>query len=227
MNRVLRRPTNPDDGPREKLDRLGARALGDNELLAVLLGGGPADTGSLGLADAVLAAAGGLHGLLRSSREELLRIRGLGLARATQVLAALELGRRGIARRSPDRVCLGAPRDAARFLMPEYSARPVEQVGLVLLDTRHRVLRTAVVAVGSVDSASVQPRDVFRQAMLASATALVLFHNHPSGDPRPSAEDVDLTRRMVAAGDLVGISLLDHIVLGDGRYCSMREAGYL
>jgi DNA repair protein RadC len=216
-----------EDRPREKLGRLGAPALGDNELLAIVIGGGTSGSSALGLADTVLGASGGLHGLLRIGRDDLVRIKGLGAARAAQVMAAVELGRRVLSRRPAERQLLAGPRDAALYLMPEYSARPVEQFGLVLLDTRHRVLRTSVLAVGSLDGAPVQPREVFRHALLASAAAVVLFHNHPSGDPQPSAQDVDLTRRMAAAGLLMGVSVVDHVVLGDGRYCSMKEAGYL
>jgi DNA repair protein RadC len=218
---------NPDDRPREKLGRLGASTLGDDELLAIVIGGGTAGASALGLAGTVLHVVGGLHGLLRTSRDDLLRVKGLGQARAAQVLAAVEIGRRVLAVRPAERVQITSPRDAARYLMPEYSARPVEQFGVVLLDTRHRVLRTSILSVGSLDGTSIQPREVFRQALLASAAALVLFHNHPSGDPGPSRDDVDLTKRLVAAGHLMGVSVIDHVVLGDGRYCSLKESGYL
>jgi DNA repair protein RadC len=216
-----------DDRPREKLGRIGASALGDDELLAIVIGGGTAGTSALGLAATLLATAGGLHGLLRTSRDDLLRVKGFGEARAAQVLAALEIGRRVLASRPSERLQITCPRDAAHFLMPEFSARPVEQFGLLLLDTRHRVIRTAVLTVGSLDGTAVQPREVFRYALVASAAAVVMFHNHPSGDPQPSGEDVELTRRMVAAGQLMGIQVIDHVVLGDGRYCSLKESGYL
>jgi DNA repair protein RadC len=216
-----------DDRPREKLGRLGASALGDDELLAIVIGGGTAGTSALGLASALLSAAGGLHGLVRTSRDDLLRLAGFGEARAAQVLAALEIGRRVLARRPAERCQIASPRDAAHYLMPEFSARPVEQFGLLMLDTRHRVIRTAVLTVGSLDGTAVQPREVFRQALIATAAAVVMFHNHPSGDPQPSGEDVELTRRMVAAGRLMGIEVIDHVVLGDGRYCSLKESGYL
>ncbi len=217
----------PEDRPREKLGRLGAAALGDEELLAVVIGGGSVGASAMGLAHGLLGAFGGLHGLLRASRDDLLRMRGLGEARAAQVMAALEIGRRVLAARPAERPQITSPRDAAHFLMPEYSARPVEQFGLLMLDSRHRVLRTSVLTVGTLDCAAVQPRDVFRQALLASAAAVVMFHNHPSGDPQPSGEDIELTRRTVAAGELMGIRVVDHVVLGDGRYCSLKESGYL
>ena len=215
------------DRPREKLGRLGPSALGDEELLAAVIGSGSAGASAVSLAHALLVAFGGLHGLLRATRDDLLRMKGLGDARAAQVLAALEIGRRVLTVRPAERLQIVSPRDAAHFLMPEYSARPVEQFGLLMLDTRHRVLRTSILTVGTLDCASVQPREVVRHALLASAAAVVMFHNHPSGDPQPSGEDVELTRRMVAAGELMGIHVIDHVVLGDGRYCSLKESGYL
>jgi DNA repair protein RadC len=227
---VHRPPVNivcPEDRPREKIGRLGAAALGDEELLAAVIGSGSAGASAMGLAHGLLAAFGGLHGLLRASRDDLLRMRGLGEARAAQVMAALEIGRRVLAARPAERLQITSPRDAAHFLMPEYSARAVEQFGLLMLDTRHRVLRTTVLTVGTLDCAAAQPREVFRQALLASAAAVVMFHNHPSGDPQPSGEDIELTRRMVAAGELMGVRVVDHVVLGDGRYCSLKESGYL
>jgi DNA repair protein RadC len=227
MSRSSAATVRRDDRPREKLGRIGASALGDDELLAIVIGGGTAGTSALGLATTLLAAAGGLHGLLRTGRDDLLRVKGFGQARAAQVLAAVEIGRRVLASQPGERLQITSPRDAAHFLMPEFSARPVEQFGLLMLDTRHRVIRTAVLTVGSLDGTAVQPREVFRQALIASAAAVVMFHNHPTGDPQPSAEDVELTRRMVAAGQLMGIQVIDHAVLGDGRYCSLKESGYL
>jgi DNA repair protein RadC len=159
------------------------------------------------------------------AREDLVGIRGFGEARAAQVLAAIELGRRVLARKAPERVQLLCPRDAAEYLLPEYGSRPVEQFGVVLLDTKHRVIRALVLSVGSLDSTTIQPRDVFRHAMLASAAAVVLFHNHPSGDPEPSRDDITVTLRMAAAGELMGVNVVDHVVLGDGRYSSMKESG--
>lgn len=215
----------PDDRPREKLGRMGPSGLGDNELLAIVIGAGTSEASALGLANTMLSSAGGLRGLLRVAREDLLGIHGVGEARAAQVLAAIELGRRVLTQRPAERVRFTCPRDAAEYLLPEYGSRPVEQFGIVLLDTRHRVIRALVLSVGSLDSTTVQPREVFRQAMLASASAVVLFHNHPSGDPEPSHDDVALTVRMATAGELMGVSVIDHVVLGDGRYCSLKESG--
>jgi DNA repair protein RadC len=124
-------------------------------------------------------------------------------------------------------VQLRTPRDAAAYLLPAFGSRPTEQFGVVLLDAKHRVVRTAIVAAGTLNTTVVQPRDVFREAMLGAAAAVVVFHNHPSGDPTPSPDDVELTRRLAAAGALMGIDLVDHIVLGDVRYCSFKEMGKL
>jgi DNA repair protein RadC len=217
----------PHDRPREKLLRLGPAALGDNELLAIVIGSGTRQVDALGVANTLLETSGGLAALARERHDGLRRVKGLGTVKATQVQAAIELGRRSLAHRSPKRVQLLTPGAVAAYLMPEYGARPVEQFGVVLLDTKHRVLRTAVVGVGSLDSAPVQPRDVFREATAAGAAAVVLFHNHPSGDPVPSRDDFELTGRMAGAGALLGIDVLDHLVLGDGRYFSFKENGRL
>src|SRR5262249_28759546 len=141
--------------------------------------------------------------------------------------ASVELGRRTLSSASTDRTQLRTPRDAAEYLLPMFGARPVEQFGIVLLDTKHRVLRTTVVATGTLNSTIVHPGDVVGEAILGSRAAIVSFHNHPSGDPSPSADDVELTRRLAAAGVLMGIDLVDHLVLGESRYCSFREMGRL
>jgi DNA repair protein RadC len=215
----------PHDRPREKLQRHGAGALGDNELLAIVLGHGGARASALDLANAVLGAAGGVHGLVRARHDELRATGGIGGARAAQILAAIELGRRTLTRAARERAQLTTPRSVAEFLLPDYGNRPVEQFGVVLLDTKHRVLRTIVLSIGTVDASIVHPREVFGAAAAAGAAALVLFHNHPSGDPRPSADDVALTRRLVAAGVLMGIEVIDHVILADVRYSSFKEEG--
>ena len=216
-----------DDRPREKLLRHSAASLGDNELLALVIGQGSRRAGALSVANSLLAAHGGLHGLVRCAPDDLSRVAGIGKARAVQILAALELGRRTLTRGSGVRVQLRNAREAAAYLLPRYGWRPVEQFGVVLLDSRHRVTRTTVLVSGTLNTSIVEPREVFREAALGGAAAIVAFHNHPSGDPSPSPEDVELTRRLAAAGVLMGIDLLDHIVLGDARYCSLKELGQL
>jgi DNA repair protein RadC len=217
----------PDDRPREKLSRHGVAALGDNELVALVIGNGSRHKDALSVANELLAAHGGLHGLTRSTCDDLARVSGIGRARAAQIVGAIELGRRTLARAPSERLRINAPHEAAAYLMPRFGSRGLEQFGIVLLDSKHRVLRTTVLAVGTLNSSIVEPRDVFREAALGGATSIVVFHSHPSGDPTPSPEDVDLTRRLAAAGVLMGIDVVDHVVLGDARYCSFRETGQL
>ena len=214
----------PDDRPREKLRRHGVAALGDNELIALVIGHGSRGGDALAVANTLLAAHGGLHGLTRCSADECRRTPGIGTTRAAQIVAAVELGRRTLARPASARLQIRTAGDAAAYLMPRYGGREIEQFGIVLLDTKHRVLRTAVLASGTLNSTIVQPRDVYRAATAGGAAAIVVFHNHPSGDPTPSPEDVDLTRRLAAAGALLGIDLVDHLILGDRKYWSFNES---
>ena len=217
----------PHDRPREKLERVGVGGLGDNELLAIILGHGLPRSGALELANSVLDAVGGLHGLARASTDDLRRVPGIGGARAAQLIAAVEAGRRTLLRARRDRQQVMSARDVAEFLVPQFGTRPVEQFGVVLLDTKHRILRTTLLSVGTLDASIVHPREVFRAAASAGAAALVLFHNHPSGDPTPSEDDVVLTRRMLRAGDVMGISVLDHVIVAENRFCSLKERGDL
>jgi DNA repair protein RadC len=215
------------DRPREKLVRVGADALGDNELVAVVLGLGQRARSALDLANAVLDDVGGLHRLARASHDALCRVPGIGAAQAARLLAAVELGRRTLLQPPVDRPQLRSPRDTAGYLLPRFSARPVEHFGLVLLDVRCRVIRTALLSVGTIDATTVHPREVFREATVAGASSVVLFHNHPSGDPAPSPDDVRLTARLVRAGEVMGIDVIDHLILADDRYYSFRESGGL
>ena len=213
------------DRPREKLARSGACALGDNELVAIVLGQGQPRASALDLANTLLARVGGMAGLARAAHDELTRIAGIGAARAAQVLAAVELGRRTMTHTVGHRAQMTTPRVVADYLMPQYGNRRVEQFGVLLLDTKRRVLRSTILSVGTLDASIVHPREIFREAVAGGAAAIVLFHNHPSGDPEPSREDTRLTERLIAAGALMGIDVIDHIILGDARYFSYRERG--
>jgi DNA repair protein RadC len=217
----------PYDRPREKFERLGPAGLGDNELLALVLGSGSRGRNALDLANDLIHEVGGLHGFMRVTAGDLRRVGGVGRARATQVLAAIELGRRTLARGAAERPNLRSPAQLATHLMPQYGAGAVEQFGIVMLDSKSRLIRIRLVATGTVDSAVVHPREVFREAAAASAAAIVLFHNHPSGDPTPSEDDLILTNRMVNAGIVMGIDVVDHIILGERRYCSLLETGMM
>jgi DNA repair protein RadC len=220
-------PHSTDDRPREKLERSGVSGLGDNELLAVLIGHGTARLDALAIANEILAAAGGTVGLTRLSRDDLAAVPGVGAALASRIQAGVEIGRRTLASPPPPRSRLRTPRELAMSLLPRYGASPVERFGVVLLDARHRLIRTRLLSTGSVDASVAHPRDIFREAVAAGASAVVLFHNHPSGDPMPSDEDLNLTRRLAAAGLVVGVDVVDHLILADMQYCSMKEAGIL
>ena len=217
----------PHDRPREKLERIGPAGLGDNELLAIVLGHGDPRTSALELANAALGAVGGLAGLARASTDDLRAVPGIGAARASQLLAAVEIGRRTLLRRREERPQILTALDAAKLVVPQYGSLPVEQFGVLLLDTKHRLVRMTRVSVGTLDASVVHPREVFRAAVAANAAAIVLFHNHPSGDPAPSDDDVALTKRLIRAGDLMGISVLDHVIVAENSYASLRERGDL
>ena len=214
------------DRPREKMQRLGVAALGDNELVAIIIGSGSRECGALELANRLLERAGGLHGLTRTVPGELC-VPGVGAVRAAQVAAAVELGRRTLVRTALERPRYQTPQQLACYLLPQYGAASVEQFGIVMLDTKHRVIRVKLVAIGSLDAAVVHPREVFREATAVSASAIVLFHNHPSGDPTPSDDDLLLTGRMLRAGEIMGIDVIDHLILAEQRYYSLVEAGKL
>jgi DNA repair protein RadC len=207
----------------EKLGDLGPRYLDDNELLAIIVGGRRRQLRPLALANRVLAEAAGIHGLKRASSEELQRIRGVDIATAAQVLGAIELGRRTLTQR-PKRLRLRTPREMAAYLLPRFGNDRVEQFGIIMLDARRAVLKATAVSRGIVDGCLVHPREVFREAILRGATAMVPFHNHPSGDPSPTVHDEKITFRLLMAGDIIGIAVVDHIILGDATYFSFREA---
>jgi DNA repair protein RadC len=214
-----------EDRPRERLLRHGAGALSNRELLAVVLGTGTRGASALDVASALLDS--GLRGLAARGVAELEAERGLGRAKAARVAATLELGARLASEGRGASPSFRTPSESARYLLPRYGARPVETFGILTLDVRHRLKREAVISVGCLTSSLVHPREVFQEAVVARAAALVLFHNHPSGDPEPSAEDIALTRRLVSAGTLMGIEVLDHLVLGAGRHVSLKERGLL
>jgi len=217
----------PHDRPREKLERLGVSALGDNELVALVLGTGSRNGDALVLANRLIAHVGGVHGFARLDLGRLRGLSGVGPARAAQIVAAVELGRRTLVRGLVERPRLASPREMAAYLLPQYGGSAVEQFGLVMLDTKHRIIRIKIVSSGSLDTTIVHPREVFREAAAASAAAIVLFHNHPSGDPTPSADDLLLTTRMISAGAIMGIDVVDHLILADQQYFSLLEAGRL
>lgn len=211
------------DRPREKLQRLGASALGDHELVAVLLGSGVRARDALSVALQLLVTADGISGLARMTPERLVRVPGVGPSRALRLVAAMEIGRRALAGPRVARPRLPTPAAVGAYLLPDHSGHREERFGALLLDTKHRALRVVTLAQGTLNASLVHPREVFRAATEHSAAAVVLFHNHPSGDPSPSIDDLQLTRRLVEAGELMGIDVVDHIVLGDGCWQSVRD----
>ena len=214
------------DRPREKLARVGAEALGDNELIALLLGAGTRSRGALLVAQDVLQAAGQAQGLGRIGLDELCRVPGVGHSRAARLLAAVELGRRTLFADHRERPQMLSAKDVVDYLAPRYAGFAVERFGVMLLDQKQRVIRSLILSTGTVESSVSHPRDLFRVAMLASASFVVAFHNHPSGDSTPSVDDRHVTKRLYAAGELIGIALMDHIILGDKQHFSFRSEGF-
>jgi len=214
--------------PRERLGAMGAGALSIRELIAILVGSGTEGRSAVDVAAAVLHSAGGsLRRLASAHTAELQAVPGVGPAVAARLSAALELGRR-LAREGPvERLRIQGPRDVYDLCAPALRDLRQEEFRVLLLNTQHAVTRELVVTRGTLDTSLVHPREVFRSAITESAAAVVLVHNHPSGDPAPSQEDREVTRQLRDAGRIVGIPVLDHIVIGDGRYVSFVESGLM
>jgi DNA repair protein RadC len=212
------------DRPRERLEALGAEALSDAELLALLLRTGGRGADALAVASRLLAVHGGLSALARAGGRDLASTAGIGPAKSATLRASLELGRRLAARRLEAGRPIRGPADVFRHFHPHLRHAEQERFLVVLLDGRHRVLRQELVSQGTLTASLVHPREVFRPALRESAAALVLVHNHPSGDPTPSREDREITERLMRAGEILGIPVLDHVVVAERGYCSLRES---
>lgn len=213
--------------PRERLLQEGAGALSEIELLAILLGTGSPENTVLELASLILARFGSLRLLVDATVEELSEIKGVGLAKASQVKAALELARRLSRFTSRPRPVISSPADAAELVMEEMRHLDREHFRALLLNTRNQVVANDEVSIGTLNTSSVHPRELFRNAIKRSAASLVLVHNHPSGDATPSKEDLDVTRRLCEAGRIIGIEVLDHIIIGDNRFTSFKAEGLI
>lgn len=213
-----------NDRPREKMAANGAATLTDAELIAILLRTGTAEKSAIDIAGE-LTADGGLYKHLAgiTRLHELTNIKGLGQAKAATVLAALEIGRRIASAKPIEKIHFSCPQDAAEFLMPRLRYAAKEQFVVVLLNGRNKVIGTELVSEGSLSNSIVHPREVFAPALLKHAAAIMVAHNHPSGDPKPSNEDRDITNMLVRSGKVLGVPLLDHLIIGDGTYYSFLE----
>jgi len=216
------------DRPRERLVDLGSHALSTAELLAIVLGTGARGRSALRLGEDILSAAqGSLRRLAARPVAELTTHTGVGRARAVVVHAALELGRRMAAENRDEGTPIRSPRDVVAVFASRLEDLPVEEFHVAVLDAQHRLERDVTVTRGILNSSLVHPREVFREAIAERAAAIILIHNHPSGDPSPSADDRNVTDQLVAAGRLLDIPVHDHVIIGRGRYTSFAEAGLL
>ena len=213
------------DRPRERLLKVGERAVSTAELLAIILRSGVPGENVLRLAERLLNTFKDLSGLARASITELTAVKGVGPAKAVEIKAALELGRRLTATQPQERPKVSSPGDAANLLMSEMMFLEQEHLRVILLDTRNTVLATPTIYVGSLNTSVVRIGELFRAAIKENAAAVIVAHNHPSGDPSPSPEDVHVTRQLVKAGQLLDISVLDHLVIGHQRFVSLKERG--
>lgn len=214
-----------DERPRERLARNGPEGLNKAELLAILLRVGVEGMSAVELGAQILHDLGDLHGIQKASIAEMCKIRGLGPAKAAQLKAAIELGRRLSLEAPQLSGAISSPADAVELVRYEMQGLVQEELRVILLDTRNRVIAVVPVYKGSLNSSMVRVGELFREAIQRSAASIIIVHNHPSGDPAPSPEDAALTRAAVQAGKLMDIEVLDHLVIGQGSYVSMKEKG--
>lgn len=218
----------PEDlKPRERLHQLGSEALSNKEILAIILRTGSKGENVLELAERILTETGGIRGLAKLAVHELKQVHGIGSAKAAQVKAALELGRRTVCSDPAAKPVVNTPEDVADLVMEEMRDLEREHFKVMHLSTRNSVLGISSVSVGTLNSSIVHPRECFKEAIRRNANAVILLHNHPSGDPAPSREDLDITRRLVEGGRILGIEVLDHVIIGDKRFISLKEQGII
>lgn len=211
--------------PRERLAKQGPGSLKTSELLAILFRTGTRRQNAVEIAERLLADFGSISALSRATTDELRKCAGIGEVKAIEIQAAFELGRRLKAEQNFKNPAIKSASDVARLMMPEMQTLDREHFKILLLNTKNYVTQVHTVSVGSLNASVVHPRECFRPAIAAQAAAVILVHNHPSGDPEPSVEDINLTRRLIAAGDLLGIKVLDHVIIGLGKYASVMDKG--
>jgi DNA repair protein RadC len=212
--------------PRERLQKLGVEALSAQEILAVILGRGVAGESVMVTAQRLLSQFGSLKGIASASVEELSQVKGIGLAKAAQIKAAFELSNRlgGYTEASEGQI-VKTPEDVASLVRGRLRGKKKEHFLALLLDTRNQLIKVAEISIGSLDASIVHPREVYKEAISASAASVIFVHNHPSGDPTASEDDIRLTKRLAEAGEIVGIDVLDHIIIGDEKYFSLKREG--
>jgi len=205
----------------------GPQALTTAELLAILIRVGNQERSAISLGEHLLAEFGSINEVAAASVEQLSVVKGIGEAKAAQIKAAIEFGKRVSLFGSSDRPTINTPQDAANLVISDLRYLKKETLKSILVDTKSRVIAVKTVSIGDLTSSIVHPREVFKDAVLASAASVIVAHNHPSGDPTPSVEDVTITRRLMSAGEILGIELLDHLVVGDGNFVSLKERGLI
>lgn len=216
-----------DERPRERFIKHGPESLSNQELLAILLRTGTKAESVLQLAQRLIKEFEGLRMLKDATLEELTQIKGIGEAKAIQILAAVELGKRINSLSNEERYSIRSPEDGANYVMEEMRFLNQEHFVCLYLNTKNQVIHKQTVFIGSLNASIVHPREVFREAFRRSAASIICIHNHPSGDPTPSREDIEVTRRLKECGRMIGIEILDHIIIGDKRFVSLKEKGYL
>lgn len=216
-----------DERPRERLVKYGAAVLSNAELLAIILRVGTQEYSAIGLAQHMLGKFDGLKGIATATIEGLSSIKGLGTAKAAQIQAMVELGKRIAESEGGTRPAIRSPKDAADLLMPKLRFETKEHFMGIFLNTKNEVLKINTITIGSLDASLITPRELFREAISMSSASVIIAHNHPSGDPSPSREDIDVSKRLVQAGQMIGIEVLDHVIIGDGRWVSLKERGLM
>lgn len=212
-----------EERPMEKLSSRGVQALSDEELLAIIIGTGTREKNAIELAESLLRNMRERPWLLKATIEDLQAMPGIGLAKACRIVAGLQLGKRLTEQRNFQAISLNNPKTVANYFSAVYLTEDREMFCCVLLDTKNRPIANHIVSIGTLNTTLVHPREVFRPAIRASANAIILSHNHPSGDPEPSKEDILITKRLVEVGEIVGINVLDHVIVGDKNFVSLKQ----
>lgn len=215
------------DRPRERLIRQGADSLSNQELIAILLRTGTKQESVLVLANRILSSFDKIQDLKYATIEEMMQVKGVGKAKAVQLLAAAEIGKRLYRKHSEGRYTIRSPEDAAAYLMTDMSSLNQEHFVVLFLNVKNEVLHKQTIFIGSLNSSIVHPREIFREAVKRSAASIIAAHNHPSGNPSPSPEDIEVTKRLMEAGSIMGIEVIDHIIIGDHKFLSLKEKGYM